>query len=189
MNKKLNEIATIRTGVFLKPSDNGDVAFIQPKYFDEHGVLITSLEPDVNSINISEKHFLVEGDVLYAAKGRKNFAYKISSVKDRCVASTSFFIISVEDDQVLPDFITWFLNQKHVNKMITSMARGSAIRSIPKEVLANLSIPIANRKKQEIIIKLENLKQYKSNAYKRLIELNEVKINANINQILKKETV
>ena len=63
MKTKLSNIADIRTGVFAKTDVEGDLAYIQPKYFDRHGDLDTSLRLDINANTISDKHLLQNGDL------------------------------------------------------------------------------------------------------------------------------
>ena len=75
MKKELKHIAKIQTGVFAKTVAKGDIAYLQPKYFDEQGKLTVNLEPDLNSVGVSEKHILKQGDIIFAAKGSKNFAF------------------------------------------------------------------------------------------------------------------
>ena len=74
MITKLNQIASIQTGAFAETVSKGEVVYLKAKHFDENGKLNTILHPDLNINNITEKHLLKPGDVLFAAKGTKNFA-------------------------------------------------------------------------------------------------------------------
>jgi hypothetical protein len=53
---------------------------------------------------------LKDGDVLFAAKGTKNFAAVFENHNEPSVASTSFFVIRPTDKKVLPQYLAWFLN-------------------------------------------------------------------------------
>ena len=88
----IKNITTIQTGLFAKPSGSGDLVYLQSKHFDEFGQLQTVLHPDLKAESISEKHLLKEGDVLFAAKGNKNFATVFENHNEAAVASTSFFV-------------------------------------------------------------------------------------------------
>lgn len=184
MNRKLNKIASIRTGVFLKPSDNGDVFYIQPKYYDKDGELITSLDKDVSSIQISDKHLLKKGDVLFAAKGIRNFATVIDLDDQYAVASTSFFVIRSYGD-VIPDYIQWFLNQSPTLKKLKRQAKGSAIASISKQTLAGIQIQVPTIEKQNLIVNLSKLRKEEKRLLDQLAIKKDQMINANIFNSLK----
>jgi type I restriction-modification system DNA methylase subunit len=70
----LKHITTIQTGVFAKPIQKGEIVYLQAKHFDENGELSEPLYPDLNAESKIHKHLLKKGDVLFAAKGTKNFA-------------------------------------------------------------------------------------------------------------------
>ena len=74
MRVALKHIAFIQTGVFAKPAKEGQIVYLQSKHFDENGILKSSLYPDLKAESISEKHLLQNGDIIFAAKGTKNFA-------------------------------------------------------------------------------------------------------------------
>ena len=91
MKKILKDIATIQTGIFGKTESKGDIVYLQAKHFSETGQLHTILHPDLKADNITDKHLLRTGDVLFAAKGTKNFAAVFENHNEPAVASTSFF--------------------------------------------------------------------------------------------------
>ena len=86
------------------------------------------------------------------------------------VASTSFFVIRLHDRNVLPGYLTWFLNHPSTQTVLKGQARGSSIASISKAVLSELEIPIPNIQKQELILKIFKL-QNKAKNLKQQIEM------------------
>ncbi|MEZ4826092.1 MAG: restriction endonuclease subunit S [Bacteroidia bacterium] len=153
----LRNIANIQTGLFTKPAGFGDVVYLQSKHFDEKGQLVGELHPDLTADNISEKHLLNPGDVLFAAKGTKNFAAVYENHNQSAVASTSFFVIKVIDKKVLPDYLAWFLNHPQTQNYLKSKARGTSIPSIAKSALEDLKITIPSLEKQKLIIRISEL--------------------------------
>jgi restriction endonuclease S subunit len=153
----IKDITNIQTGLFAKPSDKGEVVYLQSKHFDENGKLLGELHPDLLANSISEKHFLKDGDVLFAAKGTKNFAAVYENHNEPAVASTSFFVLRLTDKNVLPEYLGWILNHPNTQYVIKDNARGTAIPSIRKSVLEDLEISIPSIEKQRIIIKLSAL--------------------------------
>ncbi|MDX2249983.1 MAG: restriction endonuclease subunit S [Bacteroidia bacterium] len=158
----IEHITTIQTGLFAKPAGTGDVVYLQSKHFDENGQLLGEIHADLNADRISEKHLLRQGDVLFAAKGTKNFATVYTKPNKPAVASTSFFVIRLTDKKVLPEYLAWFLNHPDTQTFIKDNARGTAIPSIRKTVLENLEIPIPSLEKQRVIIRLSDLAKKES---------------------------
>jgi restriction endonuclease S subunit len=171
LKTELKHIANIQTGVFAKPVAKGDIAYLQPKYFDELGKLTTNLEPDLNSVGISEKHILKQGDVIFAAKGSKNFAARFDLKDMSAAASTSFFVIRIFEQNILPEYLTWYLNHQTTMKYLKSFARGTSIASISKEVLNDLEIIIPSLEKQQLIFKIDNLRSSERQITRKLLSL------------------
>lgn len=96
MKTALKHITNIQTGVFAKPIKDGEIVYLQAKHFNENGQLIGLLHPDLLAESISGKHLLQPGDILFAAKGTKNFAAWYESKNLPAVASTSFFVIRLK---------------------------------------------------------------------------------------------
>lgn len=159
MKTLIKDITNIQTGLFAKPSDKGEVVYLQAKHFDENGKLLGILHPDLMANSISERHLLKDGDVLFAAKGTKNFATVYKNQNPAAVASTSFFVLRATDNKILPEFLSWFLNHPETQKLIKDKARGTAIPSIRKTVLEDIEISIPSIEKQRTVIQLSALVQ------------------------------
>jgi len=166
---KLKHIAVIQTGVFAKPAKEGQIVYLQSKHFDENGILKSSLYPDLKSDSISEKHLLQIGDIIFAAKGTKNFAALYESKNKPAVASTSFFVIRLNEDfqdKILPEYLTWYLNSASAQNYLKSQAVGSSIVSISKSVIDELEISILDLDTQKAILRITHLR----NAERKLLQ-------------------
>ncbi len=157
MRTTVKDITTIQTGLFAKPTGKGEVVYLQSKHFDEFGQLTAVLYPDLSADNISEKHLLNVGDILFAAKGSKNFAAVYEANNPIAVASTSFFVLKIKDENVLPEYLAWFLNHPQTQSLLKGKARGTSIPSITKSVLESFEIGIPSLEKQKLIIRLAEL--------------------------------
>lgn len=113
---------------------------------------------------------------MFAAKGTKNFAAWYESEEMPAVASTSFLVIRLHDRNVLPGYLTWFLNHSSTQTLLKGQARGSAIASISKAVLSELEIPIPNIHKQELILQLFKLRNKEKNLIQQIKNLREKEI-------------
>jgi restriction endonuclease S subunit len=191
----LKHIAFIQTGVFAKPIKEGQIVYLQSKHFDENGVLRSTLYPDLKAESISEKHLLQNGDIVFAAKGTKNFAALYESltagqaVKSQpAVASTSFFVIRLNadfQDKVLPEYLAWYLNMAPSQNCLKSQAVGSSIVSISKSVLDELEIFIPDLNTQKAILRITHLRNVERKLQQQIESLREKQIQQQIINTLK----
>ena len=177
METQLQYIATIQTGVFAKPVLHGKVVYLQAKHFDENGQLLDLIIPDLSYSNQIIKHILIDGDVLFAAKGSKNFATQYQNKNGMCVASSTFLVIRLKDDfkntQIMPEYLCWYINQPKTQEQLKAKARGSSIQSISKMDLLELDISIPSVEKQRIIAKVDTLQKTEHSIIKKLQQLKE----------------
>lgn len=159
MKKLIKDICNIQTGLFAKPSDKGEVVYLQAKHFDELGRLVTVLHPDLQTQNVSSKHLLQAGDVLFAAKGMKNFAAVYEQHNEPAVASTSFFVLRLFEPSVLPEYLAWFLNSTSTQIVLKTHATGTAIPSISKAALQDLELSIPSLKLQDSVLQIIKLRR------------------------------
>jgi restriction endonuclease S subunit len=185
LKTQIKNITNIQTGLFAKPAGIGELVYLQSKHFDEFGHLHTVLHPDLLAEGISEKHLLKDGDVLFAAKGTKNFAAVYENYNEPSVASTSFFVIRSIDNKVLPQFLAWFLNNHTTQTLLKGQAIGTSIPSISKQVLENLEIPIPDIKTQKAIVDISKLRNKEKSLKQKIETLREKQIQQQIINAIK----
>ena len=188
MRVTLKHFAFIQTGVFAKPVKEGQIVYLQSKHFDENGILKTSLYPDLKAEDISEKHLLKNGDIIFAAKGTKNFAALYESKNLPAVASTSFFVIRINEDfqtNVLPEYLTWYLNSALSQNYLKSQAVGSSIVSISKSVIDELELSIPDLDTQKAILRIAHLRKAERKLQQQIEMLREKQIQQQIINALK----
>ena len=186
MKITLSHIASIQTGIFAKTVSFGEVIYLQAKYFNEQGELHSTLHPNLKADRLTEKHLLKEGDVLFAAKGTKNFAAwygsliaGVASTNIPAVASTSFFVIRLFEnfaDKMLPEFLVWYINHPDSQKYLKGRAIGTSIVSISKSVLEELEISIPNLQTQRAILKITQLRNNEKKLVQQIETLKEQQI-------------
>jgi restriction endonuclease S subunit len=169
----LKNIAGIQTGLFAKTVAKGDIVYLQAKHFDEQGRLVQALHPDLTASASNNKHLLQPGDLLFAAKGNKNFAAVYEIHNQPCIASTSFFVIRLTDSSVLPEYLAWFLNNSETQKILKAQALGSSMASISKPVLENLEISLPSLNDQERIMTISKLRMKQKDLKIRIERLQE----------------
>lgn len=161
--------------------------YLQAKHFDEKGLLTQLLHPDLKAEQVSEKHLLRAGDVLFAAKGTRNFAAWYESDNLPAVASTSFFVIRLSknfQDKILPEFLVWLINHPNSQSFLKGKAIGTSIVSISKSVLEELEISIPNLKTQKTILKITHLRNKEKNLKRQIESLKEKQIQQQIWQVI-----
>jgi len=181
----IKDITNIQTGLFAKPAGIGELVYLQSKHFDEYGQLHSVLHPDLVAEGISKKHLLKDGDVLFAAKGTKNFAAVFENHNEPSVASTSFFVIRPTDNKVLPQFLAWFLNNHTTQTLLKSQAIGTSIPSISKQVLENLEITIPSIETQQAILQITKLRNKEKSLKQKIEALREKQIQQQIINAIK----
>lgn len=157
----IKELASIQTGVFAKADRQGDAVYLQVKYFDDFGYLNLRVQPDLFIDKRISKHLLIDGDILFAAKGSKNIAAVYSAEIGPAVASSSFFVIRIDSKSkglVLPEYLAWLINHPHNQKILKSQAKGSSLPSISIGVIGGLTVGIPEIIKQHAILHIHKLR-------------------------------
>lgn len=187
MKTTLKHIANIQTGVFAKPITDGEVIYLQAKHFDEEGQISTGLHPDLMIDTTSERHLLRRGDVLFAAKGTKNFA-TVFNIEEPAVASTSFFVIRLKNELmhiILSEFLAWQMNHPVAQSYLKGQAMGSSIVSISKVALEELEISIPSIQKQQLILKISKLRKKEIELQQQIETLRDKQIQQQITNAIK----
>ena len=185
MKTLIKDITNIQTGLFAKPAGSGELVYLQSKHFDEYGQLHSVLHPDLIAEGISEKHLLKEGDVVFAAKGTKNFAAVFENHNEPSVASTSFFVIRITDQKLLPQYLAWVLNSHTIQILLKGQAIGTSIPSISKQVLENLEITVPSIETQKAILQITKLRNNEKSLKKKIETLREKQIQQQIINAIK----
>lgn len=183
---KIKEIAAIRTGFFGKPVKNGEVVYLQAKQFNENAQLDADLYPDLLLSDVPEKHILQVGEIVFAAKGLKNFAAVFNRADIKAVASTSFFVIKIKEGLLLPEYICWYINLPTTQAFLKAQAMGSSVPSIAKHVLEDLVIPAPNLQKQKNIIQINELLIREKKLLREIALLRQQKIETQLTKALSK---
>jgi restriction endonuclease S subunit len=182
MKKPLHQIAQIPTGIYQKEGSGGEIYYLQAKHFDENGTfrqetpLTKSLELDKRL----EKHLLIEGDILLVAKGIANRACLYKEQIGQAVASSTFFVIRLQEQSLMPDYLLWLLNTQRYQKLLQGLSKGTQVQSLSKKALSSVQIPIPSMEEQQEIIKvaqqwlieqrfMDNLKKSKDRYYEHLL--------------------
>lgn len=176
MIKKLKDVTNIRSGFLPRKNMEGpkQICLIQLKDIDDNGCLDYE---NIKTVSIDEKvtvPYLREGDIIFKAKSHKRFAAYIGkSHPDNITATSHFLIVQSTTDEVLPEFIAWYLNQKDAQDFLTIHARGTAIPIITVEALSSLPVAAPSLQKQKEIVKISKLFNHEKELMRYLVNKKE----------------
>lgn len=150
---KLNQIVQLRFGLYAKPVETGDVAYIQAKHFNEWGKLDSTIDTFIH--NKFENHLLKDGDILLAGKGLRNFAWVYGKNFEPAIASSIFYVIRPDQSKVMPDYLSLLFNTTKAQLHFQTLGAGSSIPSIRKSELEafTLQLPSFGVQRKAIEIK------------------------------------
>lgn len=173
MQKKLEEIGKISTGVYEKGSPSGDTFYLQVKHFNEYGQFRedTILSPEIYLEQRLERHLLQDKDLLLTAKGERNRVCLYQESIGQSVASSTFFVIRLEESTVLPEFLQWYLNTSKMQSQLTNLSKGTHTLSLSKKSLSKVEVVIPPIDQQEEVLKLQQLWDMERNTTLELLDL------------------
>jgi len=165
LRKRIYELADIQVGFHfrekLKRSSAGKVRVIQTKDVDRshsHQLDTTNLYRISPTKNI-RRYEVFNGNVIFLSKGRRNNATFIEGLHSDLptIVAGYFFILRIKNQEVLPEYLAWSINQQPAQAYLQRVARGSGMPFIPKDAFSSLEIDVPPVKIQKLIIKLHKL--------------------------------
>ena len=176
MMKKLKEIVQIRFGVNGKASVDCDISYIQGKDFDANGQLNNKERFFTPANNITERDYLIGGEILFSGKGSRNYAVVWNGEIDNAVASSKFYVLTLISNEILPEFLVWYLNSDPVQTKLRIIAKGATISNIPKRELQEVKIWTPDVKKQKLIVNIDKLRKKEKIVRKKISVRNDILI-------------
>jgi restriction endonuclease S subunit len=172
MQREIQEIATIRSGAYIKEVPDGSVYYIQVGNFNRDNGLFVLSKPSLALNSKTEKHLLMEGDILFAAKGTSNFCSVFHQEMGKCLASSSFLVISIINKSVIcPDYLCWVLNREDTLAFFKTNAVGSSMPSIGKALIEEYEISIPPIQVQKKIVEISQLQLQEQRLYNQIAVL------------------
>ena len=185
MIKTIKDIAKITTGYYAKTHSNGDVFYLQARDFDKYKGLSPNLEPNISGSDSLVKHYLNKGDVLFAAKGFDNFAATYAGGVEPAVASSIFIVLrGIDDSIILPEYLTWFINQPSSQLHLKRISKGSSLPSINKQGIGDFEIVIPDMKIQKMVMEIGKLRDSEKQYVEEIQKLKDIVINHQLLEVL-----
>ena len=190
---KLSKIANIQSGYIsrgkIDPRDDGTCLLLQAKdvsadHLSYRTDALVRFLPKLSG----KDWFLKSGDILFMARGARNFSVLMGDLPDGVLAAACFFIVRVSIDRILPEFLHWYLNQSPVENYLKRFSgQGVHMPVVKRAVLESIDIPLPQIIIQKQISELTTLLQreqelYKKLAYKRRKLMTEICLKATLNR-------
>lgn len=135
--------------------------------------------------------FLSENDILFVARGTKNYAVLVDAAvaNYQAVVAPHFYVLRLTTPSVLPAFLAWWLNQYPSQQYFQREAEGSVTKSIRRSVLENTPIVAPSPDKQHAIIGLANTLKQERQLAEQLLHNGERLMNAIANDLFNDQKV
>ncbi len=188
MKVKLGEIAQLQFGLYSKPTDVGNAAYLQSKHFDDWGNQTDKVDTFIQIDQKNETHLLEDGDILLVGKGMRNFAWTYEKTYGPAMASSIFFVIKPDRSIVIPEFLTTLFNLPQTQVYFQALGAGSSIPSIRKSELEAFTIKLPSLPLQEKAIAIKQLHYKDMELSQKILEEKQKVYQAVIKNIIDKES-
>lgn len=188
----LDEIAEIRMGHGFRgavvTSPEAETNVIQMRDVDlAEGVMWEQLET-CHLVGRKEPVWLQPGDIIFQARGRRNFALHLPELPfDSVVCTQHFLVVRIKDERFAPGFVAWLLNQTQAQRHFDMSAPDSHNRNITITTLATAPISHVSIETQHQLGALIELTRKEKRLYDCLMLNREQQLSALASQILLKE--
>ena len=119
------------------------------------------LSPFAPDRKIGDRYTLVDGDVLFLAKGPRRVAAVVRRPRPHTLAVSTFFILRVRAEAViLPEYLAWFLNVAAQEQIEAMEHRTTSMAFVPKEALEKLVVDLPPTATQQRIVRLNGTMQH-----------------------------
>jgi len=154
--------ASFQTRKGVEPCPDGTHCLLQIRDFDKARSSVNVAQmARVSPSSVDREMCLLPGDVVFLAKGARNFAYAIDeSFPPQTLASSYFFVLRLTSE-VLSAYVAWYLNQEPARRYFARMATtGAHMPIVRRDVLANFEIALPDRATQQRIVDLDGLARH-----------------------------
>ena len=164
---KLKKLAIVISGYHsrakIESLEDGSHSLLQARDVDGERLIyqtdtLIRFNPDLSSADGTLK----KNDILFMARGSRNYSILLTEIPDTTLAAACFFIVRVSNEKLLPAYLAWYLNRHS--------GRGVHMPVVRRSVLENLDIPFPNLVIQKKIVELEALRRQEAELTNRLVE-------------------
>lgn len=161
MKIALKEIALIQMGYSfrtrLDSTDTGRIYVIQMKDLTDLNRVDISGLVSIDMETPKGRHLVSPGDLIFRSRGLSSTSAILTENPGLAVVAAPLLRIRITSQEILPEYLNWFIGQPPAQAFFTSRADGTAQRIINKETLENLEVFVPPLEKQKKIVALASL--------------------------------
>jgi restriction endonuclease S subunit len=190
LKTKLKTLATVQTGYSfrsrLEASKGGDVAVIQMKdLLDDNTVDCDDLVK-IDMETVKKHHLARKGDLVFRSRGHTTTTAILLKDPEKAVIAAPLFRIRVtKPDQILPEYLNWYIGQRDAQFFLNSRARGTTQKMISKQVIEDLEVVLPDLETQKNIVELASLSAREHTLLHTLADKRQHYLSAKLVQIAK----
>ncbi|RLC23262.1 MAG: hypothetical protein DRH21_07275 [Deltaproteobacteria bacterium] len=176
MQLKLSKIAKIQSGyisrVKIEFRKDGTHFLMRARDVDAHH--LTYRRDSLIRFNpaMSRNDWILNaGDILFMARGARNFSVMLQEIPDNLLAAACFFIVRVKRKDVMPAYLCWYLNQVPVERyLLRHSGRGVHMPVVRRSTLEKIDIPMPPLEIQKKIVEMNALMKNEQELIEKLAE-------------------
>lgn len=160
--KRIGDLVSLFSGYAfrgaVKNTDSGSMLVIQAKDIDPDNYIfneeaLTKIDQEIPRSN----SYLQKNDVLLVSRGSGAGSFRTSVFKlenENTVASSTLYILRVKTNELIPEYLSLYLNSREGQGLLSFIASGSYIKSLNRAPLEGLEIPLPNMERQKLLVAL-----------------------------------
>jgi restriction endonuclease S subunit len=156
----LKDIATIRSGYLfrerIKPDASGRYLVVQVGDITPDAQLSRGSLARVSLPDVKRSQILESGDVLFISRGPRKQAVAITSPVENAIATSQFFVLR-PGENVLPEFLAWYINQRPAQRYIEERSTGTSASLINLAAMKSLPVETPPLETQARVTKIHQL--------------------------------
>lgn len=156
----------------IEPREDGSHFLLQARDIDSHSLIChTDALVRFNPPVLRDDNVLRPGDILFMARGARNYAVLLKEMPDSALAAACYFIVRVTAAAVLPAYVGWYLNQAPAEQYFRQQSgRGVHMPVVTRTTLENIEIPLPALDVQKRIAELDGLFRGEVALIQKLVE-------------------
>jgi restriction endonuclease S subunit len=172
----LRRLANIQSGHHsrgrIEPLADGSHFLFQARDVDVHSLTyridaMIRFCPEMSRRDLTLK----KDDILFMARGIRNYSVLLQGIPDPTLAAAYFFIVRVSNKVILPGYLCWYLNQAPVEHYLNRQSgRGVHMPVVRRSVLENIEVPVPTLPIQKKIMEMDALMREEEDLLSRLVE-------------------
>lgn len=182
MNSRLAEYVEVQAGHPFRgsiPEDEGGNAYaLQMRDVSPEGGVSWERLVKTSLDGRKSPAWLTSGDVVFVARGMRNYALCLEEVPLPTVCSQYFYLLRVKLPALLPEFLAWQINRAPAQRYLAMNAEGTDQVSIRRGVLEALPIVVPSLEQQHRIVALANAARRERQVLEALIRNREQQLDA-----------